>query len=140
MTVKSQSTGNPLADGASVQFVHAGKELKRLLEENRRTPGDLADAIDRSRAQIYNYFKEARFRIDVYEAIAPVLRHWKIDPTSLSPVPTGTVTVDDPSELRALLNGIPIEALPNVRRIILADHPTKIALLALIEDRLDKSH
>lgn len=133
-TVKAVSSSRAKLRTYSLDDMHAGERLKSLIEESRHTKDEFAAAVARSRAQVYNWFKEERFTLELYETIAPVLTEWGMDPAPLNP--RSEITVDSPSELRALLDGIPAVCLENVRTMILAGYATKIGLLALIEEKL----
>jgi transcriptional regulator with XRE-family HTH domain len=120
-----------------LEAMHAGRRLKEIIKKEARLKVEaFADELGRSRAMIYNYFEMERFTLTLYEEIAAVLRKYNVDPSPLNP--SGGISYDDPAELRELLRGIDDACLPNVRKMLTADHATKIALLALVDDRIER--
>lgn len=115
-----------------------GDVLQELLGRNGRRPADLQRALGRSRQQIYNYLKFDKFSPEIRDIVRRGLESLGIDSTPLAETTADAIT--DPTELRHLLNGIPDDALPNLRRMLeIRDRVTRVALMALIEDRIERS-
>lgn len=112
-----------------------GERLRQLLKDNRKSVEELADAMEKSPKMIYKYQHMDRFSPTVAEMVINGLGKLQIAAIGIWAKPN---LITDPGELRALLDNIPAEALPNVKRILDADPVTKVALHALIDDRLER--
>lgn len=122
---------------SNIGAMTAGKRLQQLLKEQHISPETFADKLGQSRANIYNHFKLARFPIPLYEKIARVLESYNLDPTPFAPPVEAGYEAKDPDELRALLDGIPLQCLENVKTMMGANRATKVALVAMIDMKLE---
>lgn len=124
-------------DSGTVSQMRDGERLRAILTKYGKTPKQLEDALGKSRAMVHRYLTMASFSPTVRERLKEGLQALQIDAEELG----GThLAIVDPSELRGLLDGIPDECLPNVKRMMeLTDRATRIGLIALIEDRIERS-
>lgn len=112
-----------------------GERLRALLKDNRKTVEELANKTGKSKQMIYKYQELERFSPTVAEIVIDGLNKLGIEAIGLWSKPN---LITDPSELRALLDGIPNDALRNVKKMLDADPVTRVALHALIDDRLER--
>jgi transcriptional regulator with XRE-family HTH domain len=112
-----------------------GERLRVLLKDNRKTVEDLAVALDKSKQLVYKYQKMNRFSPTVVEMMERGLQKLGIETLGAWGKPNA---ITDPDELRGLLEGIPRDALPRIKRMLDLDQNTKLFVKALIDDRLDR--
>lgn len=120
---------------ATFDGMRDGERLRQLLKDNRKTVEELADALGKSKQMVYKYQGLERFSPTVAEMVIEGLNKLGIAAVGLWAKPN---LITDPAELRSLLDGIPADALRNVKKMLDADPVTKVALHALIDDRLDR--
>jgi hypothetical protein len=114
-----------------------GDILKKMITGAGKREIDLRVAAGLSRARVYQLFKEERFSPNVRALVLEALRKLRIDPTGLG-TPTDPGEITDPDKLRQLLDGIPVEALEQVKRIMEATRGERLALGAIINERLSR--
>jgi transcriptional regulator with XRE-family HTH domain len=112
-----------------------GERLRVLLKDNRKTVEDLAVALDKSKQLVYKYQKMNRFSPTVVEMMERGLQKLGVETLGAWGKPNA---ITDPDELRGLLEGIPRDALPRIKRMLDLDPNTKLFVKALIDDRLDR--
>lgn len=113
-----------------------GARLKKALEDHRKKWTDLRDASGKSKAMVYQYFAMERFSDEVRGVLRRALEKLAIDPSVIEERREGEIT--NPEDLRRLLSGIPDSALPAVRRMMKASMMERLALEALINDRIER--
>lgn len=133
--VNSNATRADGHGGTKIEGMNDGERLKELLERNGKQPRDLQRAMGISRQMIHRYLSMPKIRSSTKEKIIAALDDMKIDPSELTESPD---TIMDPDEVRALLAHIPHEALRDLKRMLQSDKATRVALLALITDRIER--
>ena|SRR5574337_49825 len=112
-----------------------GERLRQLLKDHRKSVEELADALGKSKQMVYKYQVLDRFSPTVSTMIVEGLEKLGVPAVGLWSRPN---LITDPAELRALLEGMPADTLRNVKKMLDADPVTKVALHALIDDRLER--
>lgn len=120
---------------ATFDGMRDGERLRQLLKDNRKSVEELADALGKSKQMVYKYQGLERFSPTVAEMVITGLNKLGITAVGLWSKPN---LITDPIELRALLEGIPHDALRNVKKMLDADPVTRVALHAIIDERLDR--
>lgn len=115
--------------------MHDGEQLRELLTKHGKRPKDLETAMGKSRQMLHRYFSMPKFTPNIRQKIQEGLELLQIDATILDEAPG---SIMDPDELRGLLNRIPPEALRDLKRMLECDRAAKVALIALISDRLER--
>lgn len=123
---------------SSVQAMTDGERLKRLLTEHGKEPKDLEESTGKSRQMIDKYLKVEKMKPGMRRTVCEGLKHLGIDPELFAHPTSEPSLLSDPAELRSMLNGIPNAALHNLRRMLLEDQKTRNAIVALIDDRLER--
>lgn len=112
-----------------------GQLLKDLLERSGKQPRDLERALGISRQMVNRYFRMSKLRGKTREKILEALDGLGIDTTDLEGSPGNIM---DPDAVRALLAHISGDALKDVRTMLSSPKETRVALLALISDRIER--
>lgn len=115
--------------------MHDGEQLRELLGKHGKRPKDLETVMGKSRQMLHRYFSMPRFTANIRQKIQEGLEALQIDASVLEEAP-GSIL--DPDELRRLLDKIPPDALRDVKRMLECDRAAKVALIALISDRLER--
>lgn len=129
------SRRSPVDTHASLGFMKDGETLKRLMVDAGKKEADLRRVSGLSRARVYQWYNEEKFSPNVRKLVLDALRELNIDSTALQEERVAN-EITDPDELRQLLDGIPVEALHRVRRIMEANRAERLAIGAIISERL----
>lgn len=136
MSVKEISSSDDVLVSENVAPVNDGERLRALLDRHGLKPGDLQRVVGKSRQMVHIYLTTPRFTPNMREMIREGLSKLKIDPSEFVDDP---LAIADAGELRRLLERIPSDALPDLKRMLeIQDRATRIGLIALIEDRIER--
>jgi hypothetical protein len=135
MSVKKNATGTPGPAPENVDPMRDGDRLRAVLERHGKKAVDLEKALGKTRQMVNVYLNTTKFTAHNRDTIRKGLDKMGIDPAELADDPTA---ITDPMELRRLLEQIPFEALPDVKRMLeIQDRSTKAAIIAMIIDRIE---
>lgn len=136
MSVNNDSNGAGGQTVETIETMRDGERLRAILEKHGKKPGDLEKALGKSRQMVHVYLSTHPFTAHMRATLRRGLDKLGIDPGELADDPTA---ITDPDELRKLLEKIPPEALPDLKRMLeLQDRSTRMGLLALITDRIER--
>src|SRR5579872_2284830 len=136
MPVNDNSNGIDRPPTETIENMRDGDRLRAILEKHGKKPGDLERAIGKSRQMVHVYMTAPNFSAHMRDTLRKGLPKLGIDSGELADDPTA---ITDPDELRRLLERIPQEALPDLKRMLeLQDRSTRMGLLALISDRIER--
>lgn len=136
MNVKNDSNGGGGKAPETIESMRDGDRLRGVLEKHGKKPSDLEKALGKSRQMVHVYMTAPHFSAHMRDTIRRGLDKLQIDPGELADDPTA---ITDPDELRRMLDRIPHDALADLKRMLeIQDRATRMGLLALIGDRLDR--
>lgn len=136
MTVKQITTGGDGHGAATLDDMNDGERLRALLDKHGKKNSDLERVLGKSRQMVHIYLKTPRYSSHMRDTIRRGLEKLGIDAGELTDDPTA---ITDPAELRRLLDRIPHDALRDVKRMLeIQDRATRMGLVALIDDRIER--
>lgn len=136
MNVKDDSNGDGVDTTDTIESMRDGDRLRAVLEKHGKKPADLERALGKSRQMVHVYMTAPQFSAHMRETIRRGLDKMQIDPGELADDPTA---ITDPDELRRMLDRVPHDALPDLKRMLeIQDRATRMGLLALIADRIER--
>jgi len=137
MSTKSETTVAG-AGHETVDSVHEGEKLKKILDSTRRSQAELAKAAGVTRAAVYRWVNTERFPLRMWATISTGMTRLGLNPNEIRPADGSPLVIED---LTVLVKGWTREQLIVLKRILEAPHPhSRQNLLSYIYGALQHFH